>query len=286
MILYPNAKINLGLHVLRRTASGFHDLETVFYPVGWSDILEVMPAGTVRYRTRLTMSGQSLPGSSRHNLVRRAALLMQERYGLPPLRLHLHKQIPAGAGLGGGSSDASFVLKALKDLFSLKADEKTLRSLALSLGSDAPFFLLNRPALATGRGEKLIPLSLSLEGYHLLIIYPDLHLNTGRMFRLITPDDRRPSLQEIITLPPEEWRGQLVNDFEAVAGKLHPGIPQIIRKLYDAGALYASLSGSGSAVYGIFRKKPPEMKWPENYKVWKDDRRMSNIEYRMSNTES
>jgi len=270
MILYPNAKINLGLHVLRRTAGGFHDLETVFYPVGWSDILEVVPAGHISYRVRFTMSGLPLPGSSRHNLVRRAALLMQERYSLPSLRLHLHKQIPAGAGLGGGSSDAAFVLRALQMIFSLDEAETALLSLALSLGSDAPFFLLNRPALATGRGEKLLPFSLSLEGYYLLIIYPALHIDTGRMFRLITPGDRRPSLKEIISLPPQEWRGRLVNDFEAVAGKLYPVIPQIISRLYDNGALYASLSGSGSAVYGIFRQPPPLLTWPENYRVWQE----------------
>jgi len=270
MILFPNAKINLGLRILRRRTDGFHDLETVFYPVGWSDLLEILPASSVRYRVRLTVSGTITAGPSRNNLVRRAALMMQERYRLPSLRIHLHKQIPAGAGLGGGSSDAAFTLRAINDLFSLDAGEKELRTMALSLGSDGPFFLMNRPVLATGRGEKLSPLPLSLKGWHLLIIYPDLHLDTATMFRLITPSDKGPSLKEIVARPPGQWRGLLVNDFEEPAGKRHPAITDIIRQLYDAGALYASLSGSGSAVYGLFRQEPPVMEWPEEYTIWKE----------------
>jgi len=270
MIVYPNAKINLGLRILRRNDDGFHDLETVFYPVGWCDLLEILPATSVRYRVRLTVSGSLLPGISRDNLVRRAALMMQERYRLPPLRIHLHKQIPAGAGLGGGSSDAAFTLRALNDLFGLDAAEKDLRTMALSLGSDAPFFLMNRPALATGRGERLTPLSLSLAGWHLLIIYPALHLDTAGMFRRITPRDEGASLREIISLPPEQWRDTLRNDFEKKAGELHPVITEILVRLYDAGALYASLSGSGSAVYGLFRNEPPPLAWPDDYMIWQE----------------
>jgi 4-diphosphocytidyl-2-C-methyl-D-erythritol kinase len=270
MIVYPNAKINLGLRVLRRHANGFHDLETVFCPIGWSDLLEVVPVSGVRYRVRLSLSGLALPGSSRHNLVRRAALVLQERYRLPALRLHLHKQIPAGAGLGGGSSDAAFTLRALMELFSLDIREEELRQTALMLGSDVPFFLMNRPALARGRGEQLTPLPLSLQYIHLLVIYPGLHMPTGQMFRHITPSEEGASLQEILSLPLQQWRDKLINDFETAAGELHPVIPQIIRRLYDAGALYASLSGSGSAVYGLFLQDPPTLTWPEEYLVWQE----------------
>ncbi len=270
MIVYPNAKINLGLRVLRRHADGFHDLETFFYPIGWSDILEVLPVAGVRYRVRLSLSGLALPGSPRHNLVRRAALVLQERYRLPALRLHLHKRIPAGAGLGGGSSDAAFTLRAIIELFSLHLREEELRQTALTLGSDVPFFLMNRPALAHGRGEQLTPLPLSLKDIRLLVIYPGLHIHTGQMFRRITPVEEGPSLQEILSLPPQQWRGTLVNDFETATGEMHPVIQQIIRRLYDAGACYASLSGSGSAVYGLFRGEPPALEWPEDYTVWQE----------------
>ncbi len=271
MIFYPNAKINLGLRIAGRRPDGYHDLETVFYPVGWCDILEIVPAPGRSYRVRFTVSGLPLPGRRRDNLVVRAVELLRQRYALPPLRIHLHKQIPAGAGLGGGSADAAITLQGVVALLQLPAGDDDLHRMALTLGSDVPFFLLNRPALATGRGEELTPLPLSLEGYHLLIVFPAIPLNTGRMFRETRPQKHPLPPRRAVALPPEQWKGKLVNDFEPTATTLAPAIGTIVDTLYRAGAVYASLSGSGSAVYGIFREAPPPLSWPEGYLIWSEE---------------
>ncbi len=271
MILYPQAKINLGLRIVGRRPDGYHDLETVFFPVGWSDILEMVPAGAVRYDVRLTMSGLPVAGRRRDNLVVRAARLLQERHGMPAVRFHLHKQVPAGAGLGGGSADAAATLQGLNTLFALGLDDDELAALALILGSDVSFFLHGRPAVARGRGEVLEPLALDLRGYHLLIVFPGLHLDTAEMFRRTLPGREGLSPAAAVTLPPAQWRGRLVNDFQTTAVALAPAIGEIVEKLYDAGAVYASLSGSGSAVYGLFVAAPPRLTWPAGYLTWHEE---------------
>jgi len=267
MILFPNAKINLGLRILRRRQDGYHDLETIFYPISWCDILEIMPLRDDK-KIWLTSSGLSLPGSARDNLVYKTASLMQERYSLPGVRIHLHKQIPAGAGLGGGSSDATFTLKALNQVYSLNLPKDEIESMALTLGSDCPFFLNNKPALAIGRGERLTLLDLSLKENYILIIYPGLEVNTGKMFRSTRPSEEGLSLIQAVALPPSEWEKHIINHFEKTLAGEFPVIPELLKFLHNHGAWYASVSGSGSSVYGLFTSPPPQIKLPEEYITW------------------
>ncbi len=267
MILFPNAKINLGLRILHRRKDGYHDLETIFYPVGWCDILEIMPIRE-RKKIRLTCSGLSLPGSARDNLVYKAASLIQDRFTLPGLRIHLHKQIPAGAGLGGGSSDAAFTLRALNQVYSLHLPQEEIESMALKLGSDCPFFLHNKPALATHQGENLTPLNLSLKGKYILIIYPGFEVNTGKMFRTVRPSEEGLSLRQAVALPSSEWQKHIINHFENILAGEFPAIPALLQLLHHQGAWYASVSGSGSSVYGLFTSPPPRMQLPAGYITW------------------
>lgn len=270
MIVFPNAKINLGLRILRKRNDGYHDLETIFYPAGWSDILEILPseksAGTESIR--MTASGLPLPGTIRDNLVYRAAGILSSRYSLPVLRIHLHKLIPAGGGLGGGSSDAAFTLMAINKQFSLNLTRQELHSLALQLGSDCPFFLENKPALATGRGERFRPLDLYLQKNYITIIYPGFSVDTGSVFHHIRPSEEDMPLEQAVVLPPVTWKQNIINRFEEYLEKMYPVIHELITYLYDNGAWFVSVSGSGSSVYGFFKSSPPSFNFPEDYLVW------------------
>jgi 4-diphosphocytidyl-2-C-methyl-D-erythritol kinase len=251
MVLFPNAKINFGLEILRKRDDGFHDIDSVFYPIPLLDALELV-TDSQSGKDQWHYSGLSIPGSSRDNLCTRALDLLRERKEIPNLSTFLHKAIPMGAGLGGGSADASFFIKGLNDLFGLQLNDEEMEGMALSLGSDCPFFIKNLPARAQGRGEILNPVELDLEGKHLVLICPDIHVSTKEAYSVIKPDDSYESPADIVRKPIEQWRGNLRNRFEEYAFKVHPQLAGIKEKLYNTGALYASMSGSGSAIYGVF----------------------------------
>ena len=255
MIIFPNSKINLGLRIVRKRADGYHDLETVFYPIPFQDAIEVIrpqqPAMS------FTQSGLAIDGDPAQNLCMKAYALLQRMHDLPPVQLHLHKAVPTGGGLGGGSADAAFTLKLLNRKFNLNLTTEQLLDLALQLGSDCPFFIANKPCIATGRGELLEPIDLShLQRYKLVVITPGIHISTAWAFSQVQPNHNGPSLREVITGPVEEWKTLLVNDFESVVFQAHGVIAQVKQSLYDKGAVYASMTGSGSSVFGLFQQSP------------------------------
>jgi 4-diphosphocytidyl-2-C-methyl-D-erythritol kinase len=255
VIVFPNAKINLGLRILRKRPDGYHDLESAFLPVSLTDMLETVPAGSGPRRDRLSLTGIPLEARD-DNLCMQAVRLFRERHGIPFVKLHLHKRIPAGAGLGGGSADAAFTLLALNELFSLDLDLSVLLEYASMLGSDCPFFLINEPCLASGRGDRLESLQIGLSGYVLLLVMPGFSMDTGKAYQMASPTAKGPSVKEVIKLDPREWKGRLVNHFEEPVFEVYPELVEVKQRLYDAGAVYASMSGSGTAVYGLFAERP------------------------------
>ena len=270
MIVFPNCKINLGLRVVRKRNDGFHDIETVMVPVpGLCDALEILPGGTEG--CAFSSSGLIVDAPMEKNLCVRACNLMRERYGIGGVRMHLHKYIPFGAGLGGGSADAAFVLGMLNELFAVGLPEHELESLAAELGSDTAFFTANRPALAQGRGEVLTPIGLDLRGYRILIVKPPIGISTAEAYAGITPAAAERPLADILAGDRREWKKSLKNDFEPVVFQKYPEIAAIKERLYDLGAIYAALSGSGSAVFGLFEGPPETIQWPENHFVYMGD---------------
>lgn len=261
MISFPNCKINLGLRILNRRADGYHNLVSVFYPVPWCDALEFIGSGVFSFES----AGLKIDGAAQDNLCVKAYTVMQKLYALPPVKIMLLKNIPIGAGLGGGSADGAFMLKMLNEYFELKLSDIVLKSYALELGSDCPFFIDNKPKLVTGKGELLEPIGIDLSAFHVVSVYPEIAINTARAFReyakvpnKIDPD-ALVNFMEQFKLPISEWKDFLVNDFEQVVVKKYPEILTIKKQLYDAGALYASMTGSGSAVFGIFNEQPEAM---------------------------
>ncbi len=259
MIIFPNCKINLGLRIVRKRNDGYHDLETVFYPIPLCDVLEIIRdpqhqqinTTTVQFST----TGISVDGNIQDNICIKAFNLLQKDFPqLPAIQMHLHKAIPIGAGLGGGSSDAAFTLSLLNKQFNLGLQGEQLVNYALQLGSDCPFFIINKPCSATGRGEILEPTAIDLSSYKFIIVNPGIHISTVHAFSGITPALPTQLVKEIIQQPIETWKNELVNDFEKTVFSQHPEIGAIKKKLYDGGALYASMSGTGSTVYGIFEK--------------------------------
>jgi len=266
VIVFPNAKINLGLHVVERRPDGYHNLETLFYPVPLCDILELIPGSEFSF----TASGADTGAPPGQNLVEKAWQLMEGLYRLPPVRIHLHKVIPTGAGLGGGSSDAAALLKALNTLYGLGLSPSRLKEIAGSLGADVPFFIANQPAFATGTGNLLKPGGPDLSPYTIAVVKPPDPVPTAQAYRLITLRKPAISLPSLLGQPVETWKNRLTNDFEEVAACLVPETREIKDTLYRLGALYATLSGSGSAVAGIFRSLPAKFreKWPPSYFVY------------------
>lgn len=251
MITFPNAKINIGLHVVSRRPDGFRNLETCFYPVNWCDALEIVPAA----ETRFTSSGRSIPGEAGLNLCLKAYELLREDCKLPPVRIHLHKNIPIGAGLGGGSADATFTLRLLNDLFDLQLPTEKLEDYARGLGSDCAFFVQNKPVFALERGDVFKEATLNLSGYVCAVIYPDLHITTAEAYQNVVPQPPAEDLCTLLQQPVARWKDRVQNDFEKALFSRYPVLPALKQHLYAAGALYASLTGSGSAVFGIF---PPD----------------------------
>ncbi len=263
MVCFPPCKINLGLNVLRKRSDGYHDLETCFYPVRWTDILEIIPSDSFHFGG----SGTVVPGNPADNLCVKAYHLLRDEFNLPPVRIHLHKIIPTGAGLGGGSSDAAWTLRLLNDIFSLGLSQEAIQHRASFLGSDCAFFAGDQPMIGTGRGELLSPIQVDLSGKYIVIIKPDVHVSTAEAYAGITPNDSSVSVKDILTtVPLPEWKHVLKNDFEASVFRKYPAIAAIKKQLYDQGAEYACMSGSGSAVFGIFAEEPEEMGKQENSK--------------------
>lgn len=254
MLLHPNAKINLGLNVVRKRPDGYHDLETVFYPIPLCDSLEVTPIESTEPYV-LLMDGIRIEGSQEDNLVVKALrLLQQEGYGVKPVEIKLSKCIPSGAGMGGGSADAAFMLKALNDLFQLQISNAKLEEYAARLGADCAIFIQNKPVFAEGIGNVFTHIGLSLKGYYLVVIKPEIFISTKAAFSQIKPSVPAHSLLDIISKPVEEWEGLMHNDFEDSVFPQFPEIAALKQKLYSQGALYAAMSGSGSSLFGIFKE--------------------------------
>jgi len=250
LVTFPNCKINLGLNILKKREDGFHELETVFLPVPLCDALEIVPSNK---ETELTTTGIST-GKVEDNLCLKAFNLLKKDYPLlPKVQIHLHKIIPIGAGVGGGSADAAFTLQLLNKKFQLSIPENKIFGYALQLGSDCPFFLTNKPTYATGRGEQLEHVNLSLSGYKIALVNAGIHISTADAFRNIKPAIPAKKIKEIIQQPIEIWKKELKNDFEEYVFEKFPQIKEIKENLYNAGADYASMSGSGSTVFGLFK---------------------------------
>jgi 4-diphosphocytidyl-2-C-methyl-D-erythritol kinase len=255
MITYPNAKINLGLNIVEKRPDGYHNLETVFYPINLQDALEVnLLEGEEEFS--LKVSGVPIEGEPENNLVVKAYRLLKKDYPeMPAIDIHMYKHIPTGAALGGGSADAAFMIKLLNDKFKLNLSIEKMEEYAAILGADCAFFIQNKPVFATGIGNIFEPIQLSLKGYYLVLVKPDIFVSTKDAFAHIIPTQPTQSLKEIIRMPVETWRATMKNDFEDSVFQKFPEIAAIKDKLYDLGAVYASMSGSGSSVYGIFREQ-------------------------------
>jgi len=254
MISFPNAKINIGLNVVSKRSDGYHNLETIFYPVKLADALELADAEKMQF----SASGIEIDGNPESNLVVKAYQLLRADFNLPPIKLHLHKIIPFGAGLGGGSADAAFTLKMLNTHLNLKISSEELQKYAAQIGADCPFFIENKPVFATGTGDRFQPVNLDLSEYEVLIVKPDISVSTPEAFKNIVPQKPSFNLKEIEKLPIEEWRSFIKNDFEKSVFEKYPEIKKLKNTLYEMGAVYASMSGSGSAVFGIFRYLPAD----------------------------
>ncbi|MBN2765420.1 MAG: 4-(cytidine 5'-diphospho)-2-C-methyl-D-erythritol kinase [Paludibacteraceae bacterium] len=255
MLSFPNAKINIGLNIIEKRSDGYHNIETIFYPIGLCDVLEVEPSDTCDDYS-FSSSGIAIDGDSEQNLILKAYRLLQQDFPLPPVDISLVKQIPFGAGLGGGSADAAYMLKMLNDIAKLDLSDEQLEVYAVKLGADCPVFIRNKPVFATGIGNVFSETDLSLAGYFLVLIKPDIHVSTPEAYSLVVPSKPVKSLRELVKLPVEEWKGVIQNDFEKSVFERYPRIAQIKEKLYMAGALYASMSGSGSSVYALFASEP------------------------------
>lgn len=264
MLTFPNAKINLGLRIIEKRPDGFHNLQSCFYPVGWSDVLEVIPSDTFGFSS----SGLPIPGAADTNLCVRAYNLLKADFDLLPVQIHLHKIVPIGAGLGGGSADAAFALKLLNDRFGLGLSVSSLENYARQLGSDCAFFVKNQPMYCLERGDVFEEIAVDLRGYHLLLVYPNLAISTAEAYAAIRPRHPETPLRNDLQAPIDTWRITIHNDFEDSLFLKYPVLSKIRHQLYEAGAVYASMSGSGSTVYGIFNAPVTPPNQFRDYSVW------------------
>lgn len=257
MLTFPNAKINLGLHITERRPDGYHNLETIFYPIHLEDALEVVPLAGSSQEYDLKISGTPIDGPAENNLVVKAYRLLKKDFEIPPVHIYMYKHIPLGAGLGGGSSDAAFMIKLLNEKFNLGLGVEQMEGYAAQLGADCPFFIKDKPVLAMGIGNIFKPINLSLKGMYVVLVKPRIHVSTQEAYAHVVPCKPQTSLAEQIQRPIEEWKECITNDFEKSVFIAHPEIAAIKDKLYDMGAVYAQMSGSGSTVYGIFKESVP-----------------------------
>lgn len=275
MVCFPNAKINIGLNVISRREDGYHNIETIFYPIGLKDALEIVPLqnGVIipEKGYHFHPSGIAIDGNSQDNLIIKALNLIKQRKKIPPINIHLLKKIPFGAGLGGGSSNAAFMLKLLNEMFQLDFTESQLSTFAATLGADCPFFIKNKPVFATGIGDQMEEIDLNLESMHFVLIKPETVVNTGWAYSMITPQNPKVSLRELIQMPMESWKETIKNDFEVPIFKKYPEICKIKEQLYDLGAVYAAMSGSGASVFGFFNERPQLDNIFENHFIWTNE---------------
>ena len=270
MLVFPNAKINLGLNITEKRPDGYHNLETIFYPVPVEDALEINILNEGNEKFRLHQAGMEIAGEAENNLVVKAYKLLDARFNLPPIDIHLFKHIPSGAGLGGGSADAAFMLKLPNEKLNLGLATEELEDYAARLGADCAFFVRNQPTYAEGIGNIFSPITFSLKGYQIWLVKPDIFVSTKDAFARIRPHRPDRSLKDIVQLPVEEWKGIMVNDFEESVFPQFPAIGEIKEEMYRQGAIYASMSGSGSSVYGIFKEDAslPEVNFGEKAFVY------------------
>ena len=263
MIAFPNCKINLGLSIIAKRSDGYHALETVFYPVHLQDMVEIVHSDNSQPEVQFSNTGLAIPGNDDQNLCVKAYQLLKKDFPqLPAIKMHLHKHIPMGAGLGGGSSDGTAVLKLINQQFNLGLNSNELINYAAQLGSDCPFFVYDSACHATGRGEILQPYTCDLSNYKIALVHPGIHVSTAWAFSQLQPHTKEKSIAEIVAQPIEEWKTTLINDFEAPIFLAHPVLEEIKNELYIHGAIYASMSGSGSSLFGIF---PNNFKWPNKF---------------------
>jgi len=249
MIIFPNAKINLGLKIINRRNDGYHNIATIFYPVKIKDALEIVAADDLRF----TSSGIPIPGDPFQNLCVKAWQLLSKDFSLPKVHIHLHKQIPVGAGLGGGSADAAFCIRLLNEKFSLQLTTDAMEDYARQIGADCAFFIKNKPVIAVGKGDEFRDVMLHLDKFYVVLVMPPVHVSTADAYGGVVPSGE--PLPDLSGLPPEKWQGILQNDFEQPVFQKFPEIRRVKEALYESGALYASMSGSGASVYALFEKK-------------------------------
>jgi len=264
LVTFPACKINIGLRITEKRSDGFHNLQSCFYPVGWSDILEIIPAEQFRF----TDSGLAIPGSLSQNLCVKAYNLLKADFDLPPVQMHLHKIVPIGAGLGGGSADAAITLTLLNDLFNVQLSTAQLEDYARLLGSDCAFFIQNRPLYCTEKGDVFSEIAVNLSGYHVLLVYPNLAISTAEAYAGIKPRKTDVPLSDQLLESIDEWHKTIHNDFEDSLFPKYPLLRQIKEQLYEIGAVYASMSGSGSTIYGIFNAPIGIPNQFSAYRVW------------------
>jgi 4-diphosphocytidyl-2-C-methyl-D-erythritol kinase len=252
MILFPPAKINLGLHVTEKRADGYHIIDTVMVQLPLVDVLEILSTDSFLFTT----GGLQIEGAPDDNLCVKAYKLLHRQFAIPPVHIHLHKRIPMGAGLGGGSADAAYTLMGLNALFELNLSRQELEDFAAELGSDCPFFITQDAKHCTGRGEIMRDIPLTLVGKYIKLLSPSIHSSTQEAYAGITPKATARSTEELVNLPIAEWRDVLKNDFETSLFTIHPALNILKQSLYTEGAIYAAMSGSGSCLFGIFDKEP------------------------------
>ncbi len=276
MLVFPNCKINLGLHILSKREDHYHNIETVFLPLTLCDMLEVVEQENFSNIASFSMSGLPIEMNMQENLCNKAWQILKKDFpSLPPVATHVYKKIPIGAGLGGGSADGACMLLLLNKKFRLNLSTEKLVEYALSLGSDCPFFIKNKPAIASSRGEILHEISLSLSGYYFVLVYPGVHISTAWAFSQVKPNKKNESLLEIIQSPSSSWKEKLQNDFEEPVFKKYLQVKEVKEYLYTKGAVYASMSGSGSCVFGIFENTLPTFSFPSNYIVFNEVKQLA-----------
>jgi 4-diphosphocytidyl-2-C-methyl-D-erythritol kinase len=250
MICFPNAKINLGLNVVEKRADGFHNIETVFFPVQWQDVLEILPSNDYE----LEIKGLEIEGDIESNLITKVYRVIESKYDIKPVKVILLKNIPMGGGLGGGSADAAFMIRALNDYFQLNISEDDLEEMLRPLGSDCAFFVRNKPVYAYGKGDQFESVDVDLSNYKIAVVNPKIHVGTAEAYGGLSPKFPEMNIREVLKMPIEKWKDHLYNDFESTIFKAHQEIKDLKDKLYELGAVYACMSGSGASVFGIFEK--------------------------------
>lgn len=264
MVTFPNAKINIGLSITEKRADGFHNLESCFYPVGWCDVLEILPAEKISFKS----TGILIPGNPETNLCLKAYHLVKQDFNIPPVMIHLHKVVPIGAGLGGGSADCAFTIKTLNDLFELHLTTEQMENYARKLGSDCAFFIQNRPKYCVGKGDEFSEISLNLSGKHIVLVNPNIHISTAEAYSGVKPLKSEIDLRKILQNPVNQWMDVVKNNFENHLLSKYPAISIIKKQLYAHGAAYASMTGSGSTVFGIFEEEIDLKETFVEYTVW------------------